>query len=350
MKKIGVLPLAFIYAGCFLGAGCVSGQEIFQFFGSFGFKGILGILIAVAIEFVIGVMVIKFVQKTGTIEFDKIMVCADIPWMRKTLGFIITFFMVGVIVIITAGAGALFKQMFDISSVLMSGVFCLLIILISFKGVDGFVSVFSKAVPFLVVGAVIISIVYFVENKGNFALENLSSNPLLNNWVIGGITYASYNLILTVGIIAPIANRVESKNVVPGIFLGCLMVFAVASFIFCAISKSPDMATAQLPMLQVACDIGKVVGIIYAILLLMGMFGVALSTYVAVLVFIKEKWQIKKKTENITTIIMGVVVWICSLAGFGNLVGTVYPICGYLGFAGIIGIIVTYYKNKKIDR
>ena len=36
MNRIGAWQLAFVYAGCFLGAGYVSGQEILQFFGAFG--------------------------------------------------------------------------------------------------------------------------------------------------------------------------------------------------------------------------------------------------------------------------------------------------------------------------
>ena len=39
MKEIKIIPLATAYAGCFLGAGFVSGQELWQFFGEFGVKG-----------------------------------------------------------------------------------------------------------------------------------------------------------------------------------------------------------------------------------------------------------------------------------------------------------------------
>ena len=46
MKEIKIIPLATAYAGCFLGAGFVSGQELWQFFGEFGVKGYVGLLIA----------------------------------------------------------------------------------------------------------------------------------------------------------------------------------------------------------------------------------------------------------------------------------------------------------------
>ena len=41
-QKIGTLRLALTFAGCFLGAGYVSGQELWQYFGAFGARGLLG--------------------------------------------------------------------------------------------------------------------------------------------------------------------------------------------------------------------------------------------------------------------------------------------------------------------
>ena len=46
MKEIKVIPLASAFAGCFLGAGFVSGQELWQFFGEFGVKGYIGLILA----------------------------------------------------------------------------------------------------------------------------------------------------------------------------------------------------------------------------------------------------------------------------------------------------------------
>lgn len=39
MKKISASAMCFTFTGCFLGAGYVSGQELYQFFGAFGAAG-----------------------------------------------------------------------------------------------------------------------------------------------------------------------------------------------------------------------------------------------------------------------------------------------------------------------
>ena len=49
MKQLKPWQLAFTFIGCFLGAGFVSGQELWQFFGSFGSSGLLGALLASAL-------------------------------------------------------------------------------------------------------------------------------------------------------------------------------------------------------------------------------------------------------------------------------------------------------------
>ena len=50
MKEIKTWSLAFTYVGCFLGAGFISGQELWQFFGSFGNLGYVGFLLAVVLD------------------------------------------------------------------------------------------------------------------------------------------------------------------------------------------------------------------------------------------------------------------------------------------------------------
>ena len=54
MKEIKTWSLAFTYVGCFLGAGFISGQELWQFFGSFGNLGYVGFLLAVVLFSAIG--------------------------------------------------------------------------------------------------------------------------------------------------------------------------------------------------------------------------------------------------------------------------------------------------------
>ena len=65
MKKLNVFRLGLLFAGCFLGAGYVSGQELRQYFVVYGAKGYLGLLAAVAILYIFGVLCLRMAQNAS---------------------------------------------------------------------------------------------------------------------------------------------------------------------------------------------------------------------------------------------------------------------------------------------
>ena len=110
MKKIGSFNLGLAFAGCFLGAGYVSGQELWQFFGSFGAKGVAGLLLAVALLFFTGIIMILLGRLTRLSEIDKIVVRRDWPLLRGAVTVLELLFLFGVGTIMSAGVGALLES------------------------------------------------------------------------------------------------------------------------------------------------------------------------------------------------------------------------------------------------
>lgn len=351
MKKLNLFSLGFTYAGCFLGAGYVSGQELWQFFGAFGIKGIYGLLLTVLIQLIFGVLLIRLVHKTNIYEMDRIAVKKDIPAVRAVFSAGATFFMFGIFIIMSAGTGALLNRLFGLHEILGCGIFCAIIAFMTFKGMDGMVSVFSWFVPALVVGTVLISMVSVAKvgfGEITFA-EAEGKNILLGNWLFSSVTYVSYNLFGSIGIIAPLGDRVEKKTVLSGISFGCGLLFAIAFSILFAMASNSNVIGTELPMLELACDMSMIVGYIYAVMLFFGMFGTSLSSFVAVITFGEQKWEWFSKKKNIIIIALSIVAWVCSFVGFGDLIGIVYPISGYFGFAVIIGVIAHYIVERKND-
>ena len=69
-RKIGTLRLGLTFAGCFLGAGYVSGQELWQYFGAFGTHGLLGLVLAIALLGGTGVLLLRLNARTGIEAMD----------------------------------------------------------------------------------------------------------------------------------------------------------------------------------------------------------------------------------------------------------------------------------------
>lgn len=114
MKEIKIIPLATAYAGCFLGAGFVSGQELWQFFGEFGVKGYVGLLIACGLLVAFGIVMMRLLQLSGLENVEEVMIPWNVPVLRRLSGVILNVFLLGVVIIMTRrgrrGHGAAFVR------------------------------------------------------------------------------------------------------------------------------------------------------------------------------------------------------------------------------------------------
>lgn len=348
--KINSRTLGLTYAGSFFGAGFVSGNELYEFFGSFGLKGYPGIILSILLFFIFGVFLIRIVQMSGKSAFDELIIQYDSKSLRMILGLITVFLMFGIFVVMTAGAGALLNQVFELPLYIGCLIFTLLCCVAALFGLSGAVKVFSTIVPVLVILTLLICILSLKKYGINFDIKTTNSNPLLANWVFSAITYVSYNMITLIGTMTPVGAHVKNKKTVyTGILFGCILALSIALGILISVTSVYGASDKELPMLDIAFRLNNIFGYIYALLLLMAMFGTSLSSIVAITVYFQNRFNTARKNVNPIIFIMGILTFICSLFGFGNLVNTVYPVFGYIGFAVLILIVANfaYLKIKK---
>ena len=192
MKKIGSFNLGLAFAGCFLGAGYVSGQELWQFFGSFGAKGVAGLLLAVALLFFTGIIMILLGRLTRLSEIDKIVVRRDWPLLRGAVTVLELLFLFGVGTIMSAGVGALLEQLFGLAPFIGSAVFAALVAVVSLAGFSGMVSAFSATVPVLSVVTLIFGIMSICSNGLVLPQSGGGSNPLMSSWLVAALRLCRY--------------------------------------------------------------------------------------------------------------------------------------------------------------
>ena len=312
-QKIGTLRLALTFAGCFLGAGYVSGQELWQYFGAFGARGLLGLVLAVALLGGTGVLLLRLSARTGIETMDALIVRADIPWLRTVVGVLTAALLFG------------------------AAIACVLIAAAAYFGLGGMVSVFTVAVPCMIVAALVIAGIRLHRTgltAAAFAAGD--TNPMLGNWATSAVNYAAYNFFATVGILAPLTRHLKKPGTaVWGTVLGCVLLLAVALGVLAALAVSPESVGAQLPMLDLACRLGTA-GVVYAVLLFLGMFGTSVSSLVAVLTYAGQKSARLAGHRTALLLVLTAAAFAGSLFGFGDLIGTVYPVYGYLGMAAML--------------
>lgn len=326
MKKIGSLSLGLAFAGCFLGAGYVSGQELWQFFGAFGSSGIAGLVLAAALLFFVGVIMLLLGRATGLSDIGRLVIERDVPVLRAAVMVLEGLFLFGIGTIMSAGVGALIEQLVSLPSFIGSAVFAAVVALVSLAGLSGMVSAFSATVPVLAAVTLVFGALSVWEN-GIVLPQSAaaSSNPLMGSWAVAAVSFACY-------------------NVFGGIAIGTALLLLIACSVLVSVSASPEVCSAQLPMLALAQERGIVWGGVYGVLLLLAMFGTALSGLVALVNMLAVKFPRVETRRKPFTAVVALGMFLGSLFGFGDLIGVVYPIFGYCSSVFIVLMTVHYFR------
>lgn len=348
MKKMGVLPLAFTYMGCFLGAGFVSGQELWQFFGAFGQHGFLGFIVSAAMFVLFGIILLRLAQMTGYTELDRLMVPWEkAVWLRKSAGIITSLMLFFVVVVMSAGVGAMLEQLFDYKAWIGSAIFMVIVSTVALFGVSGMVRVFAVLIPILVAATVAFSAFAWKQFDTSLLLEMqvTNENPLMPNWIIASLTFVSYNLLGGIGIMVPTSPMVKNRfTVIVGMMLSGLMLTFFASCILATVAIYPPAIEAELPMVAVGSALMPLMGNLYGVLLALAMFCNALASLVALLTHIKQKVAFVQRKEKLMLPLISAVVWAASLFGFGDIIGMIYPIFGYVSIVFLAAMLVHFIQ------
>ena len=354
MKTIGVWRLALVYAGCFLGAGYFSGQELWLFFGHFGMGGVWGVLLSALLQGVLCVVLLSLARRGEIERVEHAVIQREWRGLRTAVGFAEIFLLLGVSLVMSAGVGALAAQQTGRSGTWASLVFCLGVLFLSRRGMSGLVHVFTGLVPLLIVASLTLSVVAALRFEGTWQMISRpigEGSPLLPHWAISAVVFVSCNLFGSIAVLLPLSRMILNRAVARrGALLGAALLLLVACAVLIAMYLEPACVVYELPMLALAERLHPLAEKLFALLLLAAMFGTALSCTVAVREQLSRKYPI---CEKYSTAVMGVFVALAfggGLLGFGNLIGWVYPLFGYFGILALFGVVSHAYDLHRSDR
>lgn len=351
MKKTGAITLSFTYVGCFLGAGFLSGQELWQFFGSFGVWGYPGFALATALFVFFGIVLMRLTQMTGYEELDRLMVPWDnLLWLRKLSGLIASAFLLGVVVVMSAGVGALGNQLFGIPAWLGSAVFTVIVCLIAMFGVTGMINAFSALIPILVIATMLFAVGAWKNfDTGHILhIQRTNENPLMPNWFIAALTFVAYNLMGSIGIMVPVGPLfTKKKTVLLGIAMSGVELLIVAGSVLTSVATLPEASAAQLPMVAVGSKLAPFLGNCYGVLLFLGMFCNSLASLVGLMTHMSQRIAVVQNHNKGVLLVMIAVIWACSLFGFADIIGVVFPLFGYASIIFLVTMVIHFIQCKK---
>ena len=191
-----ILKIGSAFIGVIVGAGFASGQEILQYFTSFGLMGILGSFRQLFFLY-IGMILVWLGSHTKTTSHKEVIYELAGRYLGTVIDYILIFTLFGVGVVMIAGAGSNLSQQFGLPYFVGTTLMTILVILTGLLKVNRIVSIIGSITPFLIFFVVFISIYSFQTMDGTFASLNQvaqSTPTTLPNWFISSINYVSFNV------------------------------------------------------------------------------------------------------------------------------------------------------------
>jgi uncharacterized membrane protein YkvI len=351
MGKILKMGSAFI--GIIVGAGFASGQEILQYFTSFGMLGIVGAIVSTALFAYLGMTLTRIGSRMRTTSHKD----AIYKISGRYLGIIvdtiiiITLFSVGVVMI--AGAGSNLNQQFGLPSYIGSLLMVVLVFLTVLLNVDKVVGVIGSITPFLIAAVVLVSVYCLATLDTTFAILDpiaLDVKTTLPNWFVSSINYVSFNIATGASMTLVMGGAEKDERIakwggfVGGLGLGILILLSHLAIF----SKIESVADAELPMLAIINDISPFLAILMAFVLYGMIFNTAVGMFYA---FGARFVPIGTKGFKMFVLFTLVIGFALSFVGFTNLVAHLYPFIGYMGLFLIVALIIaTFRMPKKVAR
>lgn len=343
------LRIAGAYIGLLVGAGFASGQEVMQFFTSFGWVSIIGTGVATVLFAFLGMQIMQIGSRLQTTSHKDVIYQICGKYIGTVIDILVTFFLFGVASVMIAGSGSIFQQQFGIPPIMGALILTLLVIVTLCLNVKKVISLISMITPLLLALIFVITIYSIITNHTELeALDHVASNQpsAAPNWLIGSMLYVSYNIAAGISMLAIVGGTVKNKKLASlggllgGLGLG-LLLFLINLGLFI---NGEAIDGAELPTLLLSTNLSPVLGFLMAVALL----GMIYNTAVGMLYAFTARF-IQPETPHFkrSVVVVSVLSFCASFVGFTKLVGSVYPITGYLGFMLIVAIFITWILGRK---
>ncbi len=342
------VKIALAYVGVIVGAGLSSGQDLMQYFVSFGKQGIIGVILLAILNIVFGKIIVTLGCYYDSESHQDVLEQVTHPIITKIIdytlivsGFIIFFVMV-------AGAGANLHQQFDFPSWLGALICALLVIIVSFMDFDRITSILGIFTPIIIIMIVTITAYTFIGHSFDwnniYTVADALPSPMPNA-ILAAINYYSLCAVTGVSMAFVLGGSVvrigvaEKGGAIGGALIGVIVLCAYGSLLV----NVDSICNAEIPMLAIVESINPTFAHIYTFTIFALIFNTAFSLSYALAKRLSGNDNKKLHIVLITIVAAG---YFCSFAGFKKLVSLMYPVLGYIGVL-LLGVLLMAWVREK---
>lgn len=348
------LKYAGAFIACLIGSGFSTGQEILQFFSSYGAKSAVALLVNFIGSAAIGIILIL----NGYDHKDKISFTLFDHYCGSFIGKIYNIIIVLILVISIAvsfsGTGAVFDEYFSLNRYACSAgmaVIAFAVYLIGFEKMERIISVFS---PLVIIFAVFVGAYTLIKDFGTLKDFSslggeLSEFQAAPHWSLSAILYISLNFFSGSIFYTELGrSAVSRRSAKCGAMIGAVvMLITLSVMTFAILINGGAISKVEVPTLFLANKISGVFGSVFVIALLLGIFSTSTT---GVWSFCSLFYRDNKRKN---TVISAAMISGCLILGFiplGKLISILYPIIGYAGIFFIICVMIRPIRDKFANK
>lgn len=345
-KRIWSIALA--YVGVMIGAGVSSGQDLLQYFVSFGAWGLIGVIVLGVLHVGFGRLMIALGSYYQSDDHSVVLAEISHPVIYRILdiALIITCFIFGFVM--TAGAGANLNQQFGMPFWVGAFLCTALTIVVSFLDFKKIIGVIGVFTPMILVMIAVIFMTNVLGRHWDFTEMNRISQTIQSPFSSVWMSVVNYFAVCVMSVIAMAfvmggsifkINEAEKSGAWGGFMVG--VIFFITTLILFA--NSDKVVKSDVPMLAIAKEVNPIFATLYAFVI----FGLIFNTVFSLYYALGKRFAAgSEKRFKFFVTAFSLSGFLVSFMGFRQLVAVMYPIIGYMGLLMLVVLVVASYRKK----
>jgi len=345
-KRIWSIALA--YVGVMIGAGVSSGQDLLQYFVSFGAWGLIGVNVLGVLHVGFGRLMIALGSYYQSDDHSVVLAEISHPVIYRILdiALIITCFIFGFVM--TAGAGANLNQQFGMPFWVGAFLCTALTIVVSFLDFKKIIGVIGVFTPMILVMIAVIFMTNVLGRHWDFTEMNRISQTIQSPFPSVWMSVVNYFAVCVMSAIAMAfvmggsifkINEAEKSGAWGGFMVG--VIFFITTLILFA--NSDKVVKSDVPMLAIAKEVNPIFATLYAFVI----FGLIFNTVFSLYYALGKRFAAgSEKRFKFFVTAFSLSGFLVSFMGFRQLVAVMYPIIGYMGLLMLVVLVVASYRKK----
>jgi len=347
----GVFRCAGGFVAWVIGSGFATGQEVLQFFTSYGYASYAIVAINLIGFLAIGTILLTTGRSHADEEnFDQfIHYCG--PKLGTFYSWLIPVTLIPVMAVLISGSGATLSEYYGVNHYVGAAIMACMILVSYFIGFNRLVKVLSFIGPSIIAFCLLVGGITVLRDMGNFGAvpqyeEALAASRSSAHWLISAILYVSYNFLCGSVYYTQLGKTAASvKEARMGAILGAVLLMGAITVINTGILlNGGDTASLAIPNLYLAKKISWLLGAVFSIFLVLGIF----SACSAMMWTVCTKFSLgDEKKDRFLAVGVAAGTFLLGLLSFSDLIGMFYPVIGYCGLVYLVCVVYKKIKEKK---